>query len=155
MRDIPPLAAPGISRQLSTVCSATPGSPFDPSLPVSHAVANVISSIAFGDRFDYQDQTFLSLLDVIQSLFLELTSPWTQVGDACWGHGGSVQPRSGPGVAASERILGRRAGRELGIQAGFYNVFRCPKMHLSTLGTQPPSVTWEPVCIFVDLALHP
>ncbi|XP_074978745.1 cytochrome P450 2G1 isoform X2 [Caretta caretta] len=57
----------------------TKGSPFDPSLPVSHAVANVISSIAFGDRFDYQDQTFLSLLDVIQSLFLELTSPWTQL----------------------------------------------------------------------------
>ncbi|XP_007070979.2 cytochrome P450 2G1 isoform X1 [Chelonia mydas] len=57
----------------------TRGSPFDPSLPVSHAVANVISSIAFGDRFDYQDQTFLSLLDVIQSLFLELTSPWTQL----------------------------------------------------------------------------
>ncbi|CAM5172798.1 unnamed protein product [Eretmochelys imbricata] len=57
----------------------TKGSPFDPSLPVSHAVANVISSIAFGDRFDYQDQTFLSLLNVIQSLFLELTSPWTQL----------------------------------------------------------------------------
>uniref|UniRef100_A0A8C3TBD6 Uncharacterized protein n=1 Tax=Chelydra serpentina TaxID=8475 RepID=A0A8C3TBD6_CHESE len=57
------------------------GSPFDPSRPISHAVANVISSVAFGDRFDYQDQMFLSLLDVIQSLFLELSSPWTQVGD--------------------------------------------------------------------------
>ncbi|XP_038238021.1 cytochrome P450 2G1-like isoform X1 [Dermochelys coriacea] len=57
----------------------TNGSPFDPSLAVSHTVANVISSIAFGDRFDYQDQMFLSLLDVIQSLFLELTSPWTQL----------------------------------------------------------------------------
>uniref|UniRef100_A0A8C3T8W7 Cytochrome P450 2G1 n=1 Tax=Chelydra serpentina TaxID=8475 RepID=A0A8C3T8W7_CHESE len=55
------------------------GSPFDPSRPISHAVANVISSVAFGDRFDYQDQMFLSLLDVIQSLFLELSSPWTQL----------------------------------------------------------------------------
>ncbi|XP_032651539.1 cytochrome P450 2G1-like [Chelonoidis abingdonii] len=57
----------------------TNGSPFDPSRPVSHAVGNVISSITFGDRFDHQDQTFLCLLDVIQNLFLELTSPWTQL----------------------------------------------------------------------------
>ncbi|XP_065276796.1 cytochrome P450 2G1-like [Emys orbicularis] len=67
------------ARALVEEIRKTNGSPFDPSRPVSHAVGNVISSIAFGDRFDYQDQTFLSLLDVIQRLFLELSGPWTQL----------------------------------------------------------------------------
>ncbi|XP_067412757.1 cytochrome P450 2G1-like isoform X6 [Emydura macquarii macquarii] len=36
----------------------TKGSPFDPSHPIGHAIASVLSAITFGQRFDYQDEKF-------------------------------------------------------------------------------------------------
>uniref|UniRef100_A0A452HT98 unspecific monooxygenase n=1 Tax=Gopherus agassizii TaxID=38772 RepID=A0A452HT98_9SAUR len=39
----------------------THGQPFDPTLFLTHAVSNVICSIIFGDRFDYEDKKHLSL----------------------------------------------------------------------------------------------
>uniref|UniRef100_A0A8C3P5L5 unspecific monooxygenase n=1 Tax=Chrysemys picta bellii TaxID=8478 RepID=A0A8C3P5L5_CHRPI len=36
----------------------THGRPFDPTLFLTHAVSNVICSIVFGDRFDYEDKKF-------------------------------------------------------------------------------------------------
>ncbi|XP_075771699.1 cytochrome P450 2G1-like isoform X2 [Pelodiscus sinensis] len=57
----------------------TKGSPFEPGRPVSLAVGNVVASLAFGQRFDPQDQAFLALLDAIRGLFRELSSPWTQL----------------------------------------------------------------------------
>ncbi|XP_039337455.1 cytochrome P450 2H2-like isoform X1 [Mauremys reevesii] len=40
--------------------------PFDPTLPLTHAVSNVICSIVFGDRFDYEDQKFLTLIKLTE-----------------------------------------------------------------------------------------
>uniref|UniRef100_A0A8C0GK01 unspecific monooxygenase n=1 Tax=Chelonoidis abingdonii TaxID=106734 RepID=A0A8C0GK01_CHEAB len=40
----------------------THGRPFDPTLFLNHATSNVICSIVFGDRFDYEDKKFLSHL---------------------------------------------------------------------------------------------
>uniref|UniRef100_A0A452GXV0 unspecific monooxygenase n=1 Tax=Gopherus agassizii TaxID=38772 RepID=A0A452GXV0_9SAUR len=40
--------------------------PFDPTLPLTHAVSNVICSIVFGDRFDYEDQKFLTLIHLTE-----------------------------------------------------------------------------------------
>uniref|UniRef100_A0A452HU08 unspecific monooxygenase n=1 Tax=Gopherus agassizii TaxID=38772 RepID=A0A452HU08_9SAUR len=37
----------------------THGQPFDPTLFLTHAVSNVICSIIFGDRFDYEDKKFM------------------------------------------------------------------------------------------------
>ncbi|XP_067412758.1 cytochrome P450 2G1-like isoform X7 [Emydura macquarii macquarii] len=56
----------------------TKGSPFDPSHPIGHAIASVLSAITFGQRFDYQDEKFAHIIDAIQDLFLELSTPWTQ-----------------------------------------------------------------------------
>uniref|UniRef100_A0A8C0JH70 Uncharacterized protein n=1 Tax=Chelonoidis abingdonii TaxID=106734 RepID=A0A8C0JH70_CHEAB len=42
----------------------TKGLPFDPTYFLSRTVSNVISSVLFGDRFDYEDEEFLSLLGV-------------------------------------------------------------------------------------------
>uniref|UniRef100_A0A8C0GIU5 unspecific monooxygenase n=1 Tax=Chelonoidis abingdonii TaxID=106734 RepID=A0A8C0GIU5_CHEAB len=39
--------------------------PFDPTLFLTHAVANVICSIVFGDRFDYEDEKFVTLINLI------------------------------------------------------------------------------------------
>uniref|UniRef100_A0A6I8NVT3 Cytochrome P450 n=1 Tax=Ornithorhynchus anatinus TaxID=9258 RepID=A0A6I8NVT3_ORNAN len=57
------------ARFLNESLRETKGSPIDPTFFLSRAVSNVISSIVFGDRFDYQDQQFLSLLQMINTSF--------------------------------------------------------------------------------------
>ncbi|KAM4696343.1 cytochrome P450 2C8-like [Rhinophrynus dorsalis] len=42
------------------------GSPFDPTYLLSLAVSNVICSIVFGERFQYNDKDFLSLLSMLK-----------------------------------------------------------------------------------------
>ncbi|XP_054855804.1 cytochrome P450 2G1-like isoform X4 [Eublepharis macularius] len=56
----------------------TKGLPFDPTFFLSRTVSNVISSVVFGSRFDYEDQTFLSLLRMINESFIEMSTPWAQ-----------------------------------------------------------------------------
>lgn len=59
----------------------TQGKPFDPTYLLSRAVSNVICSIVFGNRFDYQDAEFLALLRMINESFRELSTPWAQLYD--------------------------------------------------------------------------
>ncbi|XP_066856500.1 cytochrome P450 2H1-like [Anser cygnoides] len=40
--------------------------PFDPSSFLVHAVSNIICSIVFGDRFDYEDKKFLTLIELME-----------------------------------------------------------------------------------------
>uniref|UniRef100_A0A8C3HI29 unspecific monooxygenase n=1 Tax=Chrysemys picta bellii TaxID=8478 RepID=A0A8C3HI29_CHRPI len=58
--------------------------PFDPTIPLTHAVSNIICSIVFGDRFDYDDQKFLTLIKLTEdNNELLLYSQW----DTCmWSH---------------------------------------------------------------------
>ncbi|XP_028921977.1 cytochrome P450 2A13-like isoform X2 [Ornithorhynchus anatinus] len=60
----------------------TKGAPIDPSFFLSRAVSNVISSIVFGDRFDYEDEQFLSLLQMISRGFQFIASPIGQLFDS-------------------------------------------------------------------------
>ncbi|MEE6511492.1 hypothetical protein FKM82_018045 [Ascaphus truei] len=53
--------------------------PFDPTYLLSLAVSNVICSIVFGDRYDYEDEKFLSMLTLMKESFNILTSPWAQI----------------------------------------------------------------------------
>uniref|UniRef100_A0A8C0GKW5 unspecific monooxygenase n=1 Tax=Chelonoidis abingdonii TaxID=106734 RepID=A0A8C0GKW5_CHEAB len=53
--------------------------PFDPTLFLTHAVANVICSIVFGDRFDYEDEKFVTLINLIMESRKIQRSPWTEV----------------------------------------------------------------------------
>ncbi|KAM7171376.1 cytochrome P450 2H2-like isoform 4-T4 [Macrochelys suwanniensis] len=53
------------------------GRPFDPTLFLTHAVSNVTCSIIFGDRFDYEDKKFVSLISLIQENDKLQRSPWT------------------------------------------------------------------------------
>ncbi|XP_065263861.1 cytochrome P450 2H2-like [Emys orbicularis] len=57
----------------------THGQPFDPTLFLTHAVSNVICSIVFGDRFDYEDKKFVTLINLIMESRKIERSPWTEL----------------------------------------------------------------------------
>ncbi|KAM9260135.1 cytochrome P450 2G1-like [Morus bassanus] len=52
--------------------------PFDPTYLLSCATSNIISAIVFGDRFDYRDEEFLELLRLMNEVFREISTPWSQ-----------------------------------------------------------------------------
>ncbi|XP_064408743.1 cytochrome P450 2C18-like isoform X1 [Latimeria chalumnae] len=53
--------------------------PFSPVFRISCAVANIICSIVFGDRFDYEDKNFLKLMHMINETIRLLSSGWGQL----------------------------------------------------------------------------
>ncbi|XP_032104596.1 cytochrome P450 2G1 isoform X2 [Sapajus apella] len=55
------------------------GAPIDPTFFLSRSVSNIISSIVFGSRFDYEDKQFLKLLQLVNECFSEMSTPWTQL----------------------------------------------------------------------------
>ncbi|XP_038623384.1 cytochrome P450 2G1-like [Tachyglossus aculeatus] len=59
----------------------TQAAPFDPTFFLSRTVSNVISSVVFGHRFDYEDKQFLSLLQMINESFIQMSTPWAQLYD--------------------------------------------------------------------------
>ncbi|XP_015262508.1 PREDICTED: cytochrome P450 2C29-like isoform X2 [Gekko japonicus] len=56
----------------------TEGHPFDPSIHLSHISSNVICSVVFGNRFEYEDKEFITFLDLIKKILVLLFSPWMQ-----------------------------------------------------------------------------
>ncbi|EDL24214.1 cytochrome P450, family 2, subfamily g, polypeptide 1 [Mus musculus] len=60
------------------------GAPIDPTLYLSRTVSNVICSVVFGKRFNYQDQRFQSLMKMINESFVEMSKPWAQLYDMYW-----------------------------------------------------------------------
>ncbi|XP_059522462.1 cytochrome P450 2A13-like [Myotis daubentonii] len=57
----------------------THGAFIDPTFFLSRTVSNVISSIVFGDRFDYEDKEFLSLLRMMLGSFQFTATPTGQL----------------------------------------------------------------------------
>ncbi|ELW61440.1 cytochrome P450 2J2 [Tupaia chinensis] len=52
------------------------GQPFDPHFKINNAVSNIICSITFGERFEYQDGQFQELLKLLDEVtFLEASVP--------------------------------------------------------------------------------
>ncbi|EGW06424.1 Cytochrome P450 2A6 [Cricetulus griseus] len=57
------------------------GAPIDPTVYLSQTVSNVINSIVFGDRFDYEDKEFLELLRMMGQINRFAASPTGQLYD--------------------------------------------------------------------------
>nr|XP_060640580.1 cytochrome P450 2G1-like [Anolis sagrei ordinatus] len=57
------------------------GLPFDPTFLLCCTTSNIICSIVFGKRFEYEDKTFISMLNLTNKIFLELSSPWAKLYD--------------------------------------------------------------------------
>ncbi|XP_071466802.1 cytochrome P450 2C19-like isoform X1 [Marmota flaviventris] len=55
------------------------GSPCDPTFNLSSAVCNVINTIIFHNRYDYNDPCFLDLLQRLNEIFRILSSQWIQI----------------------------------------------------------------------------
>ncbi|XP_067391123.1 cytochrome P450 2H2-like [Emydura macquarii macquarii] len=53
--------------------------PFDPTLFLTHAVSNIICSIVFGDRFDYEDKKFVTLISLIEESDRLQRSHWAEL----------------------------------------------------------------------------
>ncbi|XP_067412733.1 cytochrome P450 2F3-like isoform X2 [Emydura macquarii macquarii] len=66
------------ARCLVQELAQTQAAPFDPTFLISRAVANVICTIVFGDRFNYEDRNFLTLVGLIHQILQLLSSAWGQ-----------------------------------------------------------------------------
>ncbi|XP_055978278.1 cytochrome P450 2J2-like [Sorex fumeus] len=54
------------------------GQPFDPHFKINNAVSNIICSITFGERFEYQDEKFQGLLRMLDEVVYLEASTWCQ-----------------------------------------------------------------------------
>ncbi|KAI5932173.1 Cytochrome P450 2F1 [Manis javanica] len=57
----------------------TEGKPFDPTIVVSRSVANIICSVMFGSRFNYDDERLLTIIRLINDNFQIMSSPWGEL----------------------------------------------------------------------------
>ncbi|KAM9323961.1 uncharacterized protein PAF06_020210 [Gastrophryne carolinensis] len=69
------------ARCLSEGFLKSKGTPIDPTNLLRLAVSNVICSIVFGERFDYEDKKNTYLLDLVKDIFAFITSPKAQMVD--------------------------------------------------------------------------
>ncbi|XP_077791043.1 cytochrome P450 2D14-like isoform X1 [Podarcis muralis] len=63
-----------VSEEAGYLCSefkSKEGSPFDPQILIYRAVSNIFCTLAFGDRFEYSDNTFLKLMHVTEEFMKE------------------------------------------------------------------------------------
>ncbi|NXJ09542.1 CP2DH protein, partial [Odontophorus gujanensis] len=59
------------ARFLCSAINSEEGRPFDPDLPLTNAVCNLICAITYGERFDYGDETFKKLLNLFDNTLKE------------------------------------------------------------------------------------
>ncbi|XP_053257742.1 cytochrome P450 2A13-like [Podarcis raffonei] len=81
----------------------TKSAPFDPTYVLSRSVSNVISSIAFGNRFEYEDKEFLFLLSTSLEIFQFTATSWGQLYDM---FSGIMQHLPGPQDKTFKKLLG-------------------------------------------------
>uniref|UniRef100_A0A672IS83 Cytochrome P450 2F3-like n=1 Tax=Salarias fasciatus TaxID=181472 RepID=A0A672IS83_SALFA len=68
-----------VSSQLIDRIQSTNAKPFDPTFFLSCSVSNVICCMVFGERFSYDDDQFLQLLQITADTIKFGSSPWGQL----------------------------------------------------------------------------
>ncbi|CAM5122144.1 unnamed protein product, partial [Natator depressus] len=91
------------TRFLLEALRGTKGLPFDPTYFLSRTVSNVISSVVFGDRFDYEDKEFPSLLSMTTDSFRFTATAWGQIYKM---FSGTMRYLPGPQRAAFKQLVG-------------------------------------------------
>ncbi|XP_068262403.1 cytochrome P450 2J2-like [Nyctibius grandis] len=59
------------------------GNPFNPHFKINNAVSNIICSVTFGNRFDYHDEEFQKLLQLMDEIANLQASVMTQLYNSC------------------------------------------------------------------------
>ncbi|XP_077202168.1 cytochrome P450 2J2 [Paroedura picta] len=67
------------TRYLIEAIEEEKGQPFDPHFQINNAVSNIICSITFGDRYDYNDSQFQKLLHLLEEALYLQANFWSQV----------------------------------------------------------------------------
>ncbi|XP_023271812.1 cytochrome P450 2F3-like [Seriola lalandi dorsalis] len=67
------------SKHLVAHINSTKATPFNPTYFLSCTVSNVICCLVFGQRFSYDDDHFLHLLQTISEVLKVISSPWGQM----------------------------------------------------------------------------
>ncbi|XP_060903133.1 cytochrome P450 2F5-like [Labrus mixtus] len=67
------------AKHLVARLNSTKATPFDPTFFLSCTVSNVICCLVFGQRFSYDDDSFLHLLKIISDTLKFGSSPWGQL----------------------------------------------------------------------------
>ncbi|KAJ1082116.1 hypothetical protein NDU88_002286 [Pleurodeles waltl] len=58
------------------------GAPFDPRLVINNAVSNIICSIVFGNRFEYDDPFFRNIIGLVNENMKKASGVWAQIYNA-------------------------------------------------------------------------
>nr|KAF6381626.1 cytochrome P450 family 2 subfamily J member 2 [Pipistrellus kuhlii] len=64
--------------QLNQAIEEENGQPFNPHFKINKAVSNIICSITFGERFEYQDSQFQEMLRLLDDIIVMEVSVWNQ-----------------------------------------------------------------------------
>ncbi|XP_003409026.2 cytochrome P450 2C23-like [Loxodonta africana] len=67
------------ARYLVEELRQTEAQPFDPTFVLSCAPCNTICSILFSERFQYTNEKFLYLMNLLNENFRQINSPWSQM----------------------------------------------------------------------------
>ncbi|XP_007945607.1 cytochrome P450 2J2-like [Orycteropus afer afer] len=67
------------ARHLVEAIEEEKGQPFDPHFKINNAVSNIICSITFGERFEYQDSQFQELLKLLDEVTYLEAGRWCQL----------------------------------------------------------------------------
>ncbi|XP_063455766.1 cytochrome P450 2F1-like [Pan paniscus] len=66
---------------MDPLIKAPGGEPFDPTFVLSRSGSNIICSVLFGSRFDYDDERLLTIIHLINDNFQIMSSPWGELYD--------------------------------------------------------------------------
>uniref|UniRef100_A0A673CBY9 Uncharacterized protein n=1 Tax=Sphaeramia orbicularis TaxID=375764 RepID=A0A673CBY9_9TELE len=120
------------------------GEPCDPSQLLTNAVSNIISSMVYGSRFDYEDPEFIALIDRMSRSIKLMATPSMQVSDYMYKNEKSIHPLSSASSGLEYNFKVFRQLRETlnpHMCRGFVDVFVFSFLYLQFSQQQTPVIS--------------